>query len=1759
MAEEARTQRGHLRATITKAATAVRLGSYRRARTQTVTLDNIDVWGAQLTDFDLIIGDNSENYLATLEAMAEKINKDDTEQEQRERELAKSEELERQQSQPPPKRSSIKLNLTLPKFNGSPAHYRRFEELFETLIQQSPSYSDAEKYLQFLTLIGPLADEYAPNLPPTLQSLETVKKRMRDFYNEASKVRDTIRDNYAVLPIMNRSTQTDILRKLIIAWEDGFLALQKSGTKKEQIDNTYVKLMTSHLPGEVLKAINFEREWTVEQLLKGLTDFLEQQLLLNEFSSKTNINAAPRSKPTNARTSLNVSNNRPTFQRSSLTPNFAPRFASSRSFIEKCVFCKDEHKSIYCTKYDSMRCRSIAEELNLCIRCLRPGHHHLDCRSLYKCPCGESHSKVLCNKYGNHLQQSGSTPISTINNGEPLSLPPNPNNTIPKTTSSVSQSIPSQNYGVLIDGNAEDAPAKKYSRPDWLVSFYQTVVVSINGEPVRVLLDSGGGRSMILESCADRLRLPTHSPHSLSIGGLGGSNTMMSNRLVNANLKSIVSDNSFPAILAVVPSLGNINIAAIPSGLYQQLHQDGIIISDTPDYNGKPIEILLGLEYIGQLWLNIERMITDSLCIRESIFGWTVFGVTLKSDFSSTQITITCGNFASVPAEHTTTSELTSLEKQYLDDFVDNKVQLKGHQFYAKLPWLTPINLGTNQKQAHDRFQRLLKSLRLKDRFELYDASLKETISKFAEKAPAIPTSANVYYLPHHLVIRLDKTTTQHRVVFDGSASEAGYSSLNQCLFKGVNSCNSLDLLITFRFGQFAFIADIEKAFLQIKVDEQDRDALRFWWLDEDGKPTVYRFTSVPFGTSASSFLLYAVMHKLLKGVIDGNKDTNMVDTATLIKGRFYVDDLVVSLRLATPQQIQAIKENTQLIFSIGNMNVRKWRTNCIELDQSWSPGASPIVHLLGHDVHLVNDTISLSVDLPTHFQHSVLTKRLFSSLLSRIYDPMGFVSPYVVHLRLVLRKFWSQNLDWDEPAPAVLHKDALSAVKDAHLVNNVTLPRNVLSTNGSSSSLYVFCDASKQAIGAVAYVIVNNVPTLLHSVSKLAKVSDEKKVKIDKEETIAEAELNALVMGAELANYLCKLPAVSLSPHNLQPKVASPFSDVVICSDSLLNLQRLIKHPNDQRSSISLRVNKMKSLVPAASYRHVPTKENPADLISRGCTMTDLLNDKKWFHPPLPSEFTRFDDNITTSIATFVAIDSTCKCSRFNNFGQALRAWRFMARGLQRTLPPDRKQLPAIVLGKILFIKYLQRQHFTSEIIAIFEQKTVDQNSVLKCYKCFLDNDGILRLRTRLRSGANLSEDQVKPIILPEKCHLTELIINFEHERSGHAGKERTAFAVRDQFFVFGLRRYISRLINSCMICRRLRGKPLSADFGTVPSFRYDLRCAPFTNVGVDIFGPLKVAMTTKGKRYGVIFSCATTRAIHLELIHNQTAEEVHRAMNNFISRRGIPHLIYTDNGTNLMSVKKQFTRLLDQLSEQFPTHDYRVKWIQLTASSPWRGGFYERLIKTIKDTLSALTFGKVIDNETLTSALYMVEGRLNSRPLFIREGKVVTPSHFFANRPLTQLPPIGTKTYRELDKSPIVKQYKAFQSHINGVWNAWYSQYLLQLKSFHANLFLPNQSDNLRVGDAVILKNPTPPDQWPFGVVTEVIKSEDGTIRTVIVRTTDRGNIVTKARDIRTLIPFECTQELHADQDSVESVEPLSPDNPISPDTALTGSPSE
>ena len=858
----------------------------------------------------------------------------------------------------------------------------------------------------------------------------------------------------------------------------------------------------------------------------------------------------------------------------------------------------------------------------------------------------------------------------------------------------------------------------------------------------------------------------------------------------------------------------------------------------------------------------------------------------------------------------------------------------------------------------------------------------------------------------------------------------------------------------------------------------------------------------VPFGTSASPFLLFAVMRHHFE-----RYRAEFPDIIPMIESNFYVDDLLFAHTFESVKQLERFQERVTKLFALAGMNIRKWRTNSHEIDHQWAPDGSNQVKVLGHKWHVNDDCLSLAVDLDRLFKVNQLTKRTFSSFLSSIYDPLGLVSPYTVNLRLFLRKLWQAKVTWDQPVPEDLREEALQLMNEIHMVNSAQVSRNVIDSD-QPAELLIFCDASQRAVGAVAYSKTKNGTNLIVSKAKLAR-----------EATIPELELDALFMASDLA---CKLTAVR------------SFSGVTIFSDSLPNLQRLLKHPNKLKPAVSIRIAQLKKTV-SAKYRHVESKANIADIITRGSTLKSLLKNKNWWKGPSISPTTKFEQTLFTSILAFkvqqAEPESNNKCTfSFSKYSKAFNTFRRLAKFIKSASRKQRyKDLHLDQLAIILMIKTSQRKHFQAEITNLEAKKPISKQSVLRNYNCFLDHDGILRLRTRLEKAVNLTYDQIYPVVMPSHCSISRAIVMREHSRVMHAGIARTVDAVRDRYFILRVKELATNVRKHCRMCKWIRANNETASFGALPPFRMDESEPPFTNTGLDIFGPMKVRMKTPGKRYGLIFTCATTRAVHLEVMSDMTADQVFWAFRRFIARRGIPSLIYSDNGSQLVAVKKRFVVLLEELRQVKPDFEIRVVWIFQTAISPWRGGFYERLIRSVKYALITLTFKKPLEDIELETILYEIESHMNSRPLFTIDGKTITPAHFFTGKSLTRLPPIGNNEARNISRVDIIDAYLKNQRYVNAVWNEWRTQYLLQLRQYHQNVNQPKSPFRFQVDDVVILKNNQPHDSWPLGRIVKLHTSPDGIVRSVDVEF--KGEV--KTRSIQTIIPLECQFDREAEQE--------------------------
>ena len=404
---------------------------------------------------------------------------------------------------------------------------------------------------------------------------------------------------------------------------------------------------------------------------------------------------------------------------------------------------------------------------------------------------------------------------------------------------------------------------------------------------------------------------------------------------------------------------------------------------------------------------------------------------------------------------------------------------------------------------------------------------------------------------PHHAVVRRDKTTTKVRVVYDASARSANGPFLNDCLLKGPKFNQLIfDLLVRFRSYKVALTADLEKAFLMVSVEEADRDVLRFLWVKdlkrEPPEFKIYRFTRVIFGVSSSPFLLNATIRFHLEKYLKTNEEQ-----VRRLLCSTYVDDIIAGGE--TEEEAFELYAQSKQIFREGGFNLRKFLTNSRQLQERINLKETQYTSSSSQDEPTYSET-TLGMSGPSRMEeHKVLgipwnptsdrfffetsdiaqlaldltpTKRNLVSLIGKFYDPLGLLSPVIIHFNILFQKLCQSKSDWDEVIPEELDGEWKLLVSDLKIAPRLSLPRNYLSelTDPTvSATLCGFCDASTKAYAAVVYLVLKT-----ETRSSVQFVAAKTRVAPLKGQTIPRLELLSALL---LSKLNCFCPRQSAAP----------------------------------------------------------------------------------------------------------------------------------------------------------------------------------------------------------------------------------------------------------------------------------------------------------------------------------------------------------------------------------------------------------------------------------------------------------------------------------------------------------------------------------------------------------------------------------------------------------------------------------------------------
>ncbi|GFW88895.1 integrase catalytic domain-containing protein [Trichonephila clavipes] len=625
---------------------------------------------------------------------------------------------------------------------------------------------------------------------------------------------------------------------------------------------------------------------------------------------------------------------------------------------------------------------------------------------------------------------------------------------------------------------------------------------------------------------------------------------------------------------------------------------------------------------------------------------------------------------------------------------------------------------------------------------------------------------------------------------------------------------------------------------------------------------------------------------------------------------------------------------------------------------------------------------------------------------------------------------------------------------------------------------IHGFSDASKRAYAAVYIKCFNesgqSQTRLLCSKSRVAPL---------KTLTIPRLELSAALLLSRLVK-------------KVVPILQLPIHKIWMWTDSTIALAWIKTEPHKLKTFVSNRVAEIQALSNDYHWKHVSSKDNPADLISRGCNVDELLKNEMWFSGP-DLQTDKYEDNqlfpdpsyrdelkcaVTLSMTECSSIFYNELFNVTNNFIKLIRIFSFIFRFINNIKAKEscnkEKYLTADEIKKSteFLAKIAHLSEFKAEIDALKKGKGVSKTSKLRALDPFLDENSLLRVGGRL-CNADLSFEAKHQIIIPSKHEFTKLLFEHMHKKFFHIGAQGLVHQIRMQFWPINGKGIARKTVHDCIAC--FRQKPTGVDqlMGNLPSERVT-PSAPFLNSGVDFCGPFQIKFKNQrkgifSKVYVAIFVCLATKAIHLEAVTDLTTEAFIAALKRLCARRGHISTLMSDNATNFKGAAAEINRFIklicnknETLANYFASE--AIQWKFILPRSPNFGGLWKAGEKSFKHHLCRTLVNSKITFEEFETIIIQIEGILNSRPLVplsdnINEYEVLTPGHFIIGRPISAIP------------EPAILDIS--DNRLSSRGNKW---------QFEKN--------NVAVGCLVLLKeNDLPPCKWAMARILEVIYGTD------------------------------------------------------------------
>lgn len=1006
-----------------------------------------------------------------------------------------------------------------------------------------------------------------------------------------------------------------------------------------------------------------------------------------------------------------------------------------------------------------------------------------------------------------------------------------------------------------------------------------------------------------------------------------------------------------------------------------------------------------------------------------------------------------------------------------------------------------------------------------------FDEQLRNQISYYISQGYArklnpeeLSRTPRTWYLPLFTTKNPNKPH-KFRMVWDAAAKVNGIC-LNTVLLKGPDLLTPLlSVLYQFREREIGICADLKEMFHQVSIISSDQSSQRFLWRESNNdKPDEYVMQVMTFGAACSPCAAQFIKNKNAEQF-----EHEYPRAVNAILGKHYVDDYLDSMD--TVEDAIQIAKDVQNIHKAGGFELRNWHSNSRAVLEALHASSdnnlvdmnvsdlSETEKVLGMWWRLQDDMFTFSINY-ARIDKAVIdgsrhpTKREMLRTLMTIYDPLGLLSSFLIYLKILMQDVWRAKVEWDQKVSDQHFQRWIKWVRALHTLPNIEIPRCYgLNRNTASLQLHTFVDASSEAYAAVCYFRMENQDgvqcSMIRAKTKVAPLNPI---------SIPRMELQAALLGSRLAADVEKGHSFKIARR-------------IFWSDSRTVLCWLQGDPKQYRQFVSFRVGEILESTNICEWRWIDTKSNVADEATKWPNHFEINSTCRWFRGPqflyqpetnwpeknYSAEIETVDLKIHVNEDTKYQVPKvTLDVEKYSDWYQLLRVQCFFQRWAfyfkKRHLSEQWSQPKQLLKAEVQLFKLAQWEVFKDEILTLSKANgnTVYKTSTIYNFSPFLDNEGLLRVKGRIELLADVQIDQKWPIILPRTHKITLLLVDSYHKQFNHINHETVVNEIRQRFAIPKIRVVLKSVRKHCQVCKNLSAAPRIPEMSCLPQARLSPFMRPFTFVGLDFFGPIEVAVGRRSeKRWGALFTCMSVRAVHIEVAHSLSLDSCIMVVRNFMARRGQPHEILCDRGTNFVGASNELKRELENLPKDAIIEAFsKVKWSFNPPASPHMGGAWERLVRSVKNNLMFVMPKRKPTDELLRASLIEIEHTINSRPLTNvpvdpHEPEAITPNHIILGSS-SGVKPSGVFSD---DVLILRKNWKISQQVAQHFWTRWLREYV-PIITRRSKWF--TKAKPIEVDDIVLIADEkSARNSWPLGRVISTQPSKDGQTRSATIQT--------------------------------------------------------